>query len=82
MNIQKIDPKYISETCSPRHIQSVIEDLLNIIHKQSILADLVLRLNSDYRVEVDGQEVVPVGVGMMLNLKYIAEGCVVCKDTK
>jgi len=42
-NLSKVNAEYISN-CSPRHIQSVIEDLLQVIQKQSELADEVIKL--------------------------------------
>ena len=44
MNPHKIDAKFISSQCSPRHIQSVIEDLVQIIKRQEELAHKVLQL--------------------------------------
>ena len=76
MSYKKIDPVLISTTCSPRHIQSVIEDLIKVIHNQNNLAEEVLKLNSDYRVELDGHEVVPIGAGRMLNLQKMAKDIV------
>ena len=45
MNIYKISPAVIASTCSPRHIQSVIEDLVLLLKKQEALAKEVLTLN-------------------------------------
>lgn len=62
MNLHKLDPKVISE-CSPRHIQSVIEDLLKVIKAQEALAVEVLTLNP-LSTEI--------GQGKMLNLQSLA----------
>ena len=43
-SISKLDPKAISEA-SPRHIQSVLEDLIVVCLQGQALADKVLRLN-------------------------------------
>ena len=43
-SISKLDPKAISNA-SPRHIQSVLEDLIVVCLEGQILADKVLRLN-------------------------------------
>ncbi len=43
-SISKLDPKSISNA-SPRHIQSVIEDLIVVCLQGQALADKVLRLN-------------------------------------
>lgn len=43
-SISKLDPKAISNA-SPRHIQSVLEDLIVVCLQGQTLADKVLRLN-------------------------------------
>lgn len=43
-SISKLDPKAISNA-SPRHIQSVLEDLIVVCLEGQTLADKVLRLN-------------------------------------
>ena len=43
-SISKLDPKSISNA-SPRHIQSVLEDLIVVCLQGQALADKVLRLN-------------------------------------
>ena len=43
-SISKLDPKSISNA-SPRHIQSVLEDLIVVCLQGQTLADKVLRLN-------------------------------------
>jgi hypothetical protein len=61
-NLSKVNAEYISN-CSPRHIQSVIEDLLQVIQNQSELADEVMRLNPDC---------LEIGAGKMANLRELA----------
>ena len=39
MDSNLIDPKAIAQTCSRKHIQSVIENLVDIIKAQEHLAD-------------------------------------------
>lgn len=73
MNPNKIDPKYISETCSQRHIQSVIEDLLAVIKKQSILAQEVLNINSDYKANLGGCVVVPISCAKLSQLQEMVK---------
>ena len=43
-SVSKLDPKAISNA-SPRHIQSVLEDLIVVCLEGQALADKVLRLN-------------------------------------
>jgi len=62
-NLSKVNAEYISKTCSSRHIQSVIEDLLEVIQKQKELADEVMRLNP---------ECLEIGAGKMANLQELA----------
>ncbi len=61
-SISKLDPKAISNA-SPRHIQSVIEDLIVVCLQGQLLADKVLRLNP---------KVGEIGEGMLSNLQEIA----------
>ena len=70
-SISKLDPKSISNA-SPRHIQSVLEDLIVVCLEGQILADKVLRLNP---------KVGEIGDGMLANLQEIAGG-VVNKERK
>jgi len=63
MNPKKLDAKYISSECSPRHIQSVIEDLVQIIKQQEELAIKVLQLNPHCN---------EIGAGMLANLQELA----------
>lgn len=63
MNPHKIDAKFISSQCSPRHIQSVIEDLVQIIKQQEELAHKVLQLNPKCN---------EIGAGMLANLQELA----------
>ena len=61
-SISKLDPKSISNA-SPRHIQSVLEDLLVVCLEWQTLADKVLRLNPKSE---------EIGAGMLANLQEIA----------
>ena len=61
-SISKLDPKAISNA-SPRHIQSVIEDLIVVCLQGQALADKVIRLNPNVK---------EVGAGMLANLQEIA----------
>ena len=61
-SISKLDPECISNA-SPRHIQSVLEDLIVVCLQGQALADKVLRLNPKSE-EVDA--------GMLANLQEIA----------
>ena len=61
-SISKLDPKAISNA-SPRHIQSVLEDLIVVCLEGQLLADKVLRLNP---------KVGEIGEGMLANLQEIA----------
>ena len=61
-SISKLDPKAISNA-SPRHIQSVIEDLIVVCLQGQALADKVIRLNPNVN---------EVGAGMLANLQEIA----------
>ena len=70
-SISKLDPKAISNA-SPRHIQSVLEDLIVVCLQGQLLADKVLRLNP---------KVGEIGEGMLANLQEIA-GSVVNKGRK
>lgn len=63
MNPKKLDAKYIATTCSPRHIQSVIEDLVKIIKQQEKLAVEVMKLNPNSN---------QIGAGMLANLQVLA----------
>lgn len=62
-SISKIDPKLVSNA-SPRHIQSVLEDLIAVCLQGQSLADKVLRLNTK-----SGE----IGAGMLANLQEIAK---------
>ena len=62
-SISKLDPKAISNA-SPRHIQSVLEDLIVVCLEGQILADKVLRLNPKSE---------EIGAGMLANLQEIAK---------
>lgn len=62
-SISKIDPKLVSNA-SPRHIQSVLEDLIAVCLQGQSLADKVLRLNPKSE---------EIGVGMLANLQEIAK---------
>ena len=61
-SISKLDPKAISNA-SPRHIQSVLEDLIVVCLQGQTLADNVLRLNPKSE---------KIGAGMLANLQEIA----------
>ena len=61
-SISKLDPKAISNA-SPRHIQSVLEDLIVVCLQGQLLADKVLRLNP---------KVGEIGEGMLANLQEVA----------
>ena len=60
-SISKLDPKSISNA-SPRHIQSVLEDLIVVCLQGQALADKVLRLNPKSE---------EIGAGMLANLQDI-----------
>ena len=72
-SISKLDPKAISNA-SPRHIQSVLEDLIVVCLQGQILADKVLRLNP--KSEEIGARTQPrcpsPFAGMLANLQEIA----------
>ena len=71
-SISKLDPKAISNA-SPRHIQSVLEDLIVVCLQGQILADKVLRLNP--KSEEIGTRTQPCcgrSEGMLANLQEIA----------
>ena len=61
-SISKLDPKAISNA-SPRHIQSVLEDLIVVCLQGQTLADKVLRLNPKSE---------EIGTGMLDNMQEIA----------
>ena len=63
MDSNLIDPKAIAQTCSRKHIQSVIENLVDIIKAQEHLADKVLFLNPRC-----GE----IGEGMLTHLQSLA----------
>lgn len=44
-NLNKINPKMIATECSPKHIQSVIEDLLELAIEGHRLATSISKLN-------------------------------------
>ena len=86
-SISKLDPKAISNA-SPRHIQSVLEDLIVVCLQGQALADKVLRLNpkseeigarTQPRLMAFGQQ--GCSSGMLANLQEIA-GSVVNKERK
>ena len=62
-SISKIDPKLVANA-SPRHIQSVLEDLIAVCLQGQSLADKVLRLNPKSK---------EIGAGMLANLQEIAK---------
>lgn len=62
-SISKIDPKLVANA-SPRHIQSVLEDLIVVCLQGQSLADKVLRLNPKSE---------EIGAGMLANLQEIAK---------
>lgn len=62
-SISQIDPKLVSNA-SPRHIQSVLEDLITVCLQGQSLADKVLRLNPKSE---------EIGAGMLANLQEIAK---------
>ena len=71
-SISKLDPKSISNA-SPRHIQSVLEDLIVVCLEGQALADKVLRLNP--KSEEIGAKTQPrcgCSAGMLANLQEIA----------
>ena len=74
-SISKLDPKAISNA-SPRHIQSVLEDLIAVCLQGQTLADKVLRLNP--KSEEIGTKTQPhprgcgCSAGMLANLQEIA----------
>ena len=83
-SISKLDPKAISNA-SPRHIQSVLEDLIVVCLQGQALADKVLRLNpkseeigarTQPRLMAFGQQGCPrrcgCSAGMLANLQEIA----------
>ena len=61
-HLSKLDPELISKA-SPRHIQSVLEDLIVVCLQGQALADKVLRLNPKSE---------EIGAGMLANLQEIA----------
>ena len=63
MNPEKLDARLVATTCSPRHIQSVIEDLVEIIKQQEELAVEVMKLNPNSN---------RIGAGMLANLQALA----------
>lgn len=63
MQAHKLSPEQISK-CSPRHIQSVIEDLVAIIKLQNKLANDVLSLNPKCN---------EIGSGKLANMQEIAQ---------
>ena len=64
--LYKLDPCAISKA-SPRHVQSVLEDLITLCLQSQTLADRVLRLNP---------AVGEIGEGMLRNLQEIASSIV------
>ena len=61
-SVCRLDPKLISNA-SPRHIQSVLEDLITVCLQGQSLADKVLRLNPKSE---------EIGAGMLADLQEIA----------
>lgn len=59
----RFDPELIAYTCSPRHVQSVLEDLLEILKVAKELQDEVLSLNPNCP---------EIGLGKLANLQSIA----------
>ena len=59
MNIHAMNPKKISQECSERHVQSVIEGLMERLMEAEALADEILTLNT---------KVPEIGHGKLLNL--------------
>lgn len=72
-SISKIDPKLVSNA-SPRHIQSVLEDLIAVCLQGQSLADKVLRLNPKSE-EIGARTQPRCGrfAGMLANLQEIAK---------
>lgn len=64
MNVHKIDPELIASKCSPRHIQSVLEDLQKKLVLAEQLASEVISLNP---------KVNEIGAGKKANMQHIAE---------
>ena len=64
MKLSKINPEVIPQTCSPRHIQSIIEDLLQVIKRQDELVKEVLNLNPLSET---------IGAGRLANLQELAK---------
>lgn len=62
--LDRIDPKLISQECSPRHIQTVLEDLIEIAKAGSDLAYSVSLLNPNCN---------EIGSGRLMNLLQDAE---------
>ena len=62
-----MNPELISQTYSPRHIQSVIEDLLQVIKRQDKLAHEVLSPNPLSCT---------IGAGRLANLQELAKDVV------
>ena len=72
-SISKIDPKLVANA-SPKHIQSVLEDLIAVCLQGQSLADKVLRLNP--KSEEIGARTQPCCgrfAGMLANLQEIAK---------
>ena len=71
-SISKLDPESISNA-SPRHIQSVLEDLIVVCLEGQILADKVLRLNpKSEEIGAKTQRGCVCSAGMLANLQEIA----------
>ncbi len=62
--MRKIDPNLIAFTCSPVHIQSVIEDLLEELRLAEELQNEVLSLNPNC---------LEIGEGKIRNLQDLAK---------
>lgn len=60
----KMNPEAIAYTCSPRHVQSVLEDLLEEIEAAVQLRDEVLSLNPNC---------LEIGAGKMNRLQELAK---------
>ena len=67
MKLSKMNPELISQTYSPRHIQSIIEDLLQVIKRQDKLVHEVLNLNPLSCT---------IGAGRLANLQELAKDVV------
>lgn len=69
LNISKLNPEYIANDCSKRHIQSVIEDMKELLLIAEDLSSEIDRLNSN-NVNEEGN--VEIGSGKLMQLKDLA----------